>query len=126
MINDIERTQEILDALAEELPEIFYRELNGGILLLEDVKMSPEVEGLYIMGEYVKSHSLGRMIKIYHGSIKACYGEIPESLYAEKLREILRHEFCHHIENLAGDKSLEIEDQVRLNRYKAMRRERKD
>ena len=43
-----------LDSLAEELPRAFYRDLNGGVLLLPREKMSPEAlaEDLYTLGEY--------------------------------------------------------------------------
>ena len=34
-----------------------------------------------------------------------------------KLREVLRHEFRHHIENLAGERGLEIEDEKFINKY---------
>ena len=102
--------------LAEELPQEFYRELNGGILLLPESKRSPYGPDLYIMGEYCVS-SIGRMIKIYHGSFEAMYGWMDEEQLTEELREVLRHEFTHHIESLAGEKGLEIRDEQEMREY---------
>ena len=50
----IDQAQEILEELAEEIPEPFYRQLNGGILLLPDTVVSEEAQedDLFIMGEY--------------------------------------------------------------------------
>ena len=51
----IDETREMLEELAAELPEPFFRELNGGISLLPEAKLSPiaRAEDLYIMGEYL-------------------------------------------------------------------------
>ena len=113
---DIDRVGEILDELAEELPYEFYNELSGGILLLPEMKQSPHGEDLCIMGEYSVSQS-GRMIKIYYGSFERMYGWMDEAQLTEKLREVLRHEFRHHIEGLAGERGLEIEDEEQLREY---------
>ena len=113
---DIDRVGEILDELAEELPYEFYNELSGGILLLPEMKQSPHGEDLCIMGEYSVSQS-GRMIKIYYGSFERMYGWMDEAQLREKLREVLRHEFRHHIEGLAGERGLEIEDEKQLREY---------
>ena len=66
----IDETHEMLDKIACELPEEFYRDLNGGILLLPQEKLSPAAvaDDLYILGEYVYSTSMGRLIYIYYGS----------------------------------------------------------
>ena len=106
----------ILDMLAEELPQEFYRELNGGILLVPEEKRSPYGDDLFIMGEYCIT-SLGRMIKIYYGSFQRMYGWMDEGQLTEPLREVLRHEFTHHIESLAGERGLEIKDEEQIRAY---------
>jgi hypothetical protein len=75
----IEETEEMLDELAAELPEQFYKELNGGILLLPETRLSPEAldDDLYTLGEYCYSYSMGRYITIYYGSFDALYGHLP-------------------------------------------------
>ena len=35
----------------------------------------------------------------------------------EQLREVLRHEFTHHIESLAGGRGLEIKDEKQIRDY---------
>lgn len=115
----IDEVQIILDELAEELPIEFYKELNGGILLLPEAKRSPYAKGddLYILGEYRTSPSMGRMISVYYGSFEKLYGDLPEESLKVKLRETLRHEFTHHLEGLAGEKGLEIKDDEFLRNY---------
>lgn len=113
---DIRQVGDILDHLAEELPEEFYRDLNGGILLVPEAKRSPHGPDLLIMGEYIRS-SLGRMIKIYYGSFEQMYSHLDEQQLTEQLREVLRHEFTHHIESLAGERGLEIKDEIQIREY---------
>ena len=119
---NIQQVGDILDKLAEELPPEFYRELNGGILLVPEYKPSPHGPDLMIMGEYIVSHSMGRMIKIYYGSFERMFGWMDEEHLTEELREVLRHEFTHHIESLAGERGLEIKDEQQLRDYFASKR----
>ncbi|MDR1572411.1 MAG: metallopeptidase family protein [Clostridiales Family XIII bacterium] len=116
----IEEMQEMLDQLAMELPQKFYEELNGGILLLPDRKMSPEAidDDLYTLGEYHYSHSMGRYIVMYYGSFEALYGGASKDELMGRLRSTLRHEFTHHLESLSGEKGLELEDERQLARYR--------
>ena len=113
---DLNRMGEILDMLAEELPQEFYRELNAGIVLTPEIKRSPHGSDLLIMGEYSRSN-LGRGIHIYGGSINRMFGWMNEEQMTEQLREVLRHEFTHHIESLAGERGLEIKDEQQLRDY---------
>jgi predicted Zn-dependent protease with MMP-like domain len=117
----IDEAQDILEKVAEGLPEEFYKELNGGIILLPDVRRSREPwgENLYTLGEYIVSHSMGRYIAIYYGSFAYVFGEdASEDKIAKELRKTLLHEFTHHLEDLAGEKDLEKEDERRMMIYK--------
>lgn len=114
---DIRQVGDILDMLAEELPPEFYCDLNGGILLVPEAKVSPYGPDLRILGEYITSPNMGRMIKIYYGSFEEMYGWMNEEQLTEELREVLRHEFTHHIESLAGERGLEIKDEEQIRGY---------
>lgn len=116
---DIDKAQEILDRVAESLPKEFFNELNGGILLLSESKKSPYAQNddLWIMGEYIRSGTMGRMIKIYFGSFEMMYSYLPDDEVAEKLRATLLHEFTHHLESLGGERGMEIEDEINLREY---------
>ena len=128
----IEEAEDILESVAENLPPEFYKELNGGILLLPDVKISkqPWGENLYTLGEYIVSSSMGKYIAIYYGSFEYVFGDsVSRQMIAEELRKTLLHEFTHHLEHLAGEKKLEIEDERRLRMYRdraMLRRIRRD
>jgi len=118
---DIDRFYEMLDEVCEELPDDLFRELHYGVQLSEDFKCSPYADegDLVILGEYNRSLH-GNKITIYYGSFEnACSGMSDEELY-EKLREVVRHEFRHHMENLAGiygADSLDHEDREVLKDY---------
>lgn len=115
----MERAQELLEELVQEIPGEYYIELNGGVNLSPAVRMSPAAqnEDLYIMGQYHKSSHLGRIITIYYGSFAALYPASSEGFWKKKLRETLRHELTHHLESLAGEKDLEIEDARKIAGY---------
>lgn len=109
----------MLDEIATEFPQELYKELNGGILLLPEVKLNPagRANDLYIMGEYHHSGSMGRYICIYYGSFMQIYGHLSPEKLKERLIHTLKHEFTHHLESLAGEKDLEIEDAKFLMNY---------
>ncbi len=115
----IDETQDILDEIAESLPEVFFRDLNGGILLLPEEKVSPYAlnDDLFILGEYQRGGMMGRLIKIYYGSFARMFSHASREYYTSRLRETLLHEFTHHLESLAGVRDLEVWDEEQLKEY---------
>lgn len=115
----IKEMEEILEDLASELPSIFYKELNGGIMLLPETKQNKvfNANNLYIMGEYHRNANLGRFITIYYGSFCKVFKRLSKEQIVKQLRKTLRHEFRHHMESLAGERGLEIEDAKFIEKY---------
>ncbi len=116
----IDEAHVILEDLVNELPERIFKDLNGGVLLLPNRKISPEAKhnDLYTMGEYCVSSTMGRLVKIYYGSFVALYGEdASEETWRDVLRHTLYHELTHHLENLAGERDLELEDEMNMYLY---------
>ena len=114
----IDEINEMLDEIAEELPEEIFRDLNGGVSLLPETKKSTADPngGLYTLGEY-HHNQMGRYIVIYYGSISAVHAtDTPEQM-RETLKRILTHELTHHIESLAGERDLEVQDKIDLEKY---------
>ena len=112
---------EILTEVCDELPAEFFRELHGGVVLSEEVKISPHSRNndLVIMGEYTASR-YGNQITIYYGSFGRSYSFQDREFVKDRIREVVRHEFRHHMENLSGmhgRDSLEYEDKVQLRQY---------
>ena len=71
---------------------------------------------MIIMGEYNRSVR-GNKITIYYGSFVRTCSWMSEEQLKDRLREIVRHEFRHHMENLAGmygADSLEHEDREEI------------
>lgn len=114
----IERFGELLDALACELPQEFYDELNLGVSLSAELKRHPKAvaDDLFILGEYQRSQ-MGRGVMIYYGSFMRLFGDLGEDELKIELRNTLRHEFRHHMEYRAGERGLEIEDEEQLKAY---------
>ena len=114
MILTIDQCYDILDRLVEEYPEALFQDLNGGILLLEEALPDPEAgEDVYIMGEYCWDE-MGRYIYLYYGSFVELLSDEKESVWEEELRITLRHELTHHVEGMAGERSLEYKDSAQL------------
>ena len=125
-----EIVNELLEEIKNELPEYLRRDplrdpievLNGGVILLPDTKIHPQSDSLnklYIMGEYhYQPRGLGRYIAVYYGSFIRVYAHISPERQKEELRRIVRHEFEHHYESLAGDRSLEKKDAQDIMKYK--------
>ena len=118
MILSIDEVNDILDQAVEAYPEELFQELNGGILLLEDTVADPEAgEDIYIMGEYCWDE-MGRYINLYYGSFVALLADEPREVWEEELRFTLRHELTHHVEGLAGERSLEHKDSAQLEAFR--------
>lgn len=116
----LEQTQEVLDEIYDGIPPEISKDLNGGIILHPEAKMHPESLGhdLYTMGEYHRDLYFGRYIIIYYGSFVRTCGHLTDDEVRQKLKDVLYHEFTHHLESLAGDRSLEVEDAVEIEKYK--------
>jgi len=114
----IGEVNDMLDEIAAELPEEVFRELNGGVSILPEAKLSDADPGggLYTLGEY-RRDQMGRYIVIYYGSIRAVYSSSTREEMRANLRKLLTHELTHHLESLAGDRDLEIEDEMDLEEY---------
>ena len=117
--------QVMLDEIAETFPHEFFAQLNGGILLMPQAKPDrrPGAQGLYVLGEYCCGGSMGRYIAIYYGSFARVYGHLPPDELKERLTATLKHEFRHHLESLAGERSLIAEDEQFLADYIKWRRQ---
>ncbi len=116
----LDKINDMLDGIAATLPQELFFQLNGGVVLQPGIKYHPEAraDDLYIMGEYHYDRMMGRYITIYGGSFQQLYGNGTEENMRRQLEKTLKHEFVHHIESLAGAKDLEIEDAIRLAKYK--------
>lgn len=98
----------VLDDLIEELPEGIFDKLNGGVSLIEDELVAED--GRYTLGMYIRNE-MGRYIELYYGSFVQLYGEMDDEKFRERLKKTLHHELTHHIESMAGDRSLERWDE---------------
>ena len=121
MILTFDQVGELLDEMAEEFPQEFYQDLNGGVCLLPEAKPDPDFpEGeMYILGEYCND-MMGRYINLYYGSFAALAEQEnwTHEDWEDELYTTLSHEFTHHVEGLAGERGLEIKDELELEQYR--------
>ena len=110
----IDRFEEILSDLAEEIPQSFYEELNGGIVVEPGYLLHPEDRNGTLYGKY---------IVMYYGSFKRAYRHLNEDELTEEMRKVLRHEFRHHVEGRAGVRDLEVWDAEQIAMYKEQQAE---
>ena len=122
-----EEYKTIVSDLMDELPEAFFRELTGGVILSEALVIPDYAKGndLYTLGQYQVCYGL-RQIVMFKGSFDRVYPQagVPEA--RNILRGVLRHEFRHHIEFLGGihnSSSLEAEDERNKQAYIARHEE---
>ena len=115
MILSFDQVGDLLDEMAEEFPEEFYQDLNGGISLLPEAVEDPAGEDLYIMGEYCND-MMGRYINLYYGSFAALaeQEDWTHEDWEDELYTTLSHELTHHMENLSGLHALDDRDAEEL------------
>ena len=111
----------IISELMDELPQEFYRELTGGVIVSEAFVIPDYSRGndLYTLGMYQVSSGM-RQIIMYKGSFDRVHPNAEPEEAKEILRGILRHEFRHHLESLGGvhnSSSLEAEDELQKQAY---------
>ena len=111
-----EEAQEAITQIADNIPPEILKGLNCGIVLLPEI--ITDNDGLLVLGMYhIEPLGLGRYVTIYYGSIMEAYGYLPSPAFKEKLKDVLYHELVHHLESLAGDRSLEIQDAIDREKY---------
>ena len=113
----------IISELLDELPEDFFRELSGGVIVSEAQLIPDYARGddLFTLGEYSVSSGI-RQVKLYKGSFDRVYPQADAAEARRLLRGILRHEFRHHLESIGGirnSSSLEAEDEREKRAYLA-------
>ena len=118
-----EQYKAIISDLMDELPEAFYRDLTGGVIMSEALVIPDYAQGndLYTLGQYQVCYGI-RQIVMFKGSFDRLYPNVGVSEAREILRGVLRHEFRHHIEFLGGihnSSSLEAEDERQKRAYLA-------
>ena len=123
----IDEFNAIVSELLDELPEAFFRELCGGVIVSESLAVPDYARGndLYTMGVY-KVFSGVRQIIVFKGSFDRVYPQADAEEARVLLRGILRHEFRHHLEFLGGIHdagSMEAEDERKKREYLASHRE---
>jgi len=114
------RFRRVIAEMVDELPPEFMRGLQG-VHAIEEAKPEEDFVDVWRMGEYLDPGSdqflgagegLGRHVALYYGSFVHVAGDDPEFDWEEEMWETLTHELRHHVESLAGDDSLNIEDEM--------------
>ncbi len=104
---------DMLEEIAEQFPEAFYRELDGGIQLERQAMPDPTFpdNDIFIMGQYCHD-ALGRYIRLYYGSFAILMAEKDEEEWREEIFRTVAHEFTHHMEESAMLHALDDKDEA--------------
>lgn len=111
MVPSYETMGDWLEEIAQQFPDAFFEELDGGIQLEEQALPDPEFPPgeMYIMGEYCND-MLGRYIVLYYGSFAALLADEDEGTWKDEIFATVAHEFTHHMEDFAGLHALDDKD----------------
>ena len=117
----IEEYRQIVSALMDEMPEEFYKDLTGGVVVSEAVVVPNYARSndRFTLGQYQISAGI-RQIIMFKGSFDCAYPNADTAETKKLLRGILRHEFRHHLESLGGvhnSSSLEAQDEREKQEY---------
>ncbi|RJQ06673.1 MAG: metallopeptidase family protein [Bacillota bacterium] len=108
--------QSRLGDMLDKVPERLLDGLNGGVLADPAAKRSDDATGLLVLGQYHRDHILGRLIVLYYGSFVYLCGQ-DRDRWLDEMWETLRHEIRHHVEDQAGVRDLEREDQEWVRKH---------
>lgn len=119
----LEDFRQIAEELLDELPQEFFRELSGGVIISEAAPVPSYARGneLYTMGQYSVISGM-RQIVLYKGSFDRTHPNANADEARAILRGVVRHEFRHHLEFLSGihdETSLEAQDAREKKAYLA-------
>ena len=121
MILTIDEVNDLLDDMADAIPECLFDGLNGGVNLLEEAEPDPEFPPgeMYILGEY-RDDLLGNYINLYYGSFAAIAEreEWDDETWEQELRVTLAHELTHHMELRSGLHALDDRDEEELEDFR--------
>ena len=110
--------ESLMNLAIGRLPRKVFEHLNLGVGLVERAKYHTRTASgrpVYILGEYHVRRSMGRGIVLYYGSFAQVYPTLTNQEEAlQIIDKVIRHELTHHLESLAGERSLEAEDTQRL------------
>ena len=111
MIPTYDQMGDWLEEIADQFPDAFFEDLDGGIQLEERELSDPNFPPgeMYVMGEYVHD-TLGRYILLYYGSFAALLAEEDEEAWKDEIFATVAHEFTHHLEETAGLHALDDKD----------------
>ena len=121
MILTIDEVNDLLDDMADAIPECLFDGLNGGVNRLEEAEPDPEFPPgeMYILGEY-RDDLLGNYINLYYGSFAAIAEreEWDDETWEQELRVTLAHELTHHMELRSGLHALDDRDEEELEAFR--------
>ncbi len=111
MVPTYDQMGDWLEEIAQQFPQAFFEDLDGGIQLEERELSDPDFPPgeMYIMGEYVHD-MLGRYILLYYGSFAAVLSGEDQEVWKDEIFATVAHEFTHHMEETAGLHALDDKD----------------
>ena len=114
-----------VEQMVDEIPEQFLEGLQG-VHVLEEEHPEEDYEDVWRLGEYLDpgpedflggGEGLGRHIALYYGSFKRIASGDRGFDWEDEIWETLTHELRHHVESLAGEMGLVLDDERRAEGF---------
>lgn len=114
----IDDVHEILNEIYINIPKDLLEDLNGGIILLDEIMYHEESRNgdLLVLGNYSR-FGVRKQINIFYQSLKKAYPILEQDELREKLEDLLMHELRHHTEYKARIMDLIVEDEKDIDNY---------
>lgn len=106
----------------KEIPPILLRDLNLGIIVNPKKQKDDEEKDYYIMGEYIQNEA-GNQVLLFYGSFRYFLEDESIKVWHKEIMDTIKHELIHHIEAMAGQEDLALQEDLEVyNRKKSKRK----
>lgn len=107
----------VVKVTENEIPPIILIDLNLGIHVSPKRQEDDEEKDYFIMGEYIQDE-LGNQVVLYYGSFKYFLEGEPLKVWHKEIMDTIKHELIHHVEAMAGQEDLALEEDVEVYKRK--------
>lgn len=117
--------QAAVEEMIDDIPARFLKGLQG-VHVLKEAHPEEDYQDVWRLGEYLDpgpedflgaGEGLGRHIALYYGSFQKIAESDPSFDWEDEIWETLTHELRHHVESLAGEMGLVLDDERRAEEF---------
>ncbi|PKM49394.1 MAG: hypothetical protein CVV02_16145 [Firmicutes bacterium HGW-Firmicutes-7] len=114
----------VVNVSEKEIPPILLKDLNMGIHVSPNKQQDEEEKDYYIMGEYIEDE-MGNQIVLYFGSFRYFLENKSLKTWQKEIIDTIKHELLHHIEAMAGQEDLALQEDIEVFTRKKSKQKKK-